>query len=54
MEENTKAVEEMEKPWEQKLLEEKERTQKNNETFDYIMKKEDRKVPHLTNLNEDP
>lgn len=29
MEENTKAVEEMEKPWEVKLQEEKERTQKN-------------------------
>jgi len=26
MEENTKAVEEMEKPWEQKLMEEKERS----------------------------
>ena len=56
MEENTKAVEEMEKPWEQKLAEERERTQKQNEAYGVPMggPKEDRKVPHLTNLNEDP
>ena len=34
MEENTKAVEEMEKPWEQKLQEEKERTQKQHDNYD--------------------
>ena len=50
MDENSKAVEEMEKPWEQKLQEEKERTHKVEET----VKKEDRKVPNLANLNEDP
>jgi N-dimethylarginine dimethylaminohydrolase len=54
MEENTKAVEEMEKPWEQKLLEERERTKAQHENYENIMSKENRKVPHLTNLNEDP
>lgn len=54
MEENTKAVEEMEKPWEQKLAEEKERSQKQSEEVQQIMRNDNRRVPHLTNLNEDP
>lgn len=53
MEQNMKAVEEMEKPWEQKLQEEKE---KDKVYFAQHQKEheEDRKIPHLTNLNEDP
>lgn len=54
MEENTKAVEEMEKPWEQKLQEEKERSNQQQEQYEHMVNKVDRRVPHLTNLNEDP
>jgi len=54
MEENTKAVEEMEKPWEQKLKEEEERSSKQLKSYEQMTSKEDRRVPHLTNLNEDP
>jgi hypothetical protein len=53
MDENGKALEEMEKPWEQKLSEEKEKDKEkmmNPETN----AKGDRRGPHLTNLNEDP
>ena len=50
MTENEKVMEDLEKPWEQKLQEEKDR-----ETFlQPIEAKEDRRLPHLTNLNEDP
>lgn len=52
MDENTKAMEEMEKPWAEKLKEEKERSQQALELNP--QKKVDRRVPHLTNLNEDP
>jgi hypothetical protein len=48
-EENQKAMEEMEKPWEQKLNEEQEKSHKA-----VSKPKEDMSVPHLTNLNEDP
>ena len=52
MDENTKAMDEMSTPFIEKLEAEKERdrqAQKENP-----QKKMDRRVPHLTNLNEDP
>jgi hypothetical protein len=49
MEENMKAVEDMEKPWEQKLQEAHERDEIN-----HVSKKENKNIPHLVNLNEDP
>ena len=52
MEENNKAMEDMQKPWHEKLQEEKERDRQKTESEP--AKKEDRRVPHLTNLNEDP
>jgi len=51
MDENTKAMDDMQKPWDEKLKEEKER-EKTIETKP--ASKENRCVPHLTNLNEDP
>lgn len=48
--ENDKAMEEMEKPWAQKLQEEQER---ENQVMNTAAS-EDKRVPHLTNLNEDP
>ncbi len=50
-EENAKAMEEMEKPWEQKLQEEHDRDTNNHQSQKNV---EDMSVPHLTNLNEDP
>jgi len=52
LEENSKAMDDMQKPWDQKLKEEKERERINTENK--ALNKEDRRVPHLTNLNEDP
>jgi hypothetical protein len=52
MDENSKAMEDMEKPWAEKLKEEKERDKQAQEHNP--SKREDRRVPHLTNLNEDP
>ena len=52
LEENSKAMDDMQKPWDQKLKEEKERDRINTENK--ALNKEDRRVPHLTNLNEDP
>lgn len=52
MDENSKAMEDMQKPWVEKLREEKERDREILEK--QPPKKEDRRVPHLTNLNEDP
>jgi gas vesicle protein len=48
MDENTKAMDDMQKPWTEKLKEEKEQVESKP------VNKEDRRVPHLTNLNEDP
>jgi hypothetical protein len=53
LDENSKVMEDLEKPWEQKLKEEKERDT-NNENSYRPLKEYDRRVPHLTNLNEDP
>ena len=44
-------MEEMEKPWEQKLQEEHDRDTNNHQAQ---KNSEDMSVPHLTNLNEDP
>ena len=52
MDENTKAMDDMQKPWVEKLQEEKERERLNIENKP--ANREDRRVPHLTNLNEDP
>lgn len=52
MEENVKAMEDLEKPWEQKLQEEKDKDKGVGHYSKDIEK--DRKIPHLTNLNEDP
>lgn len=52
MDENQKAMDDMQKPWEEKLKEEKERDRIIHEQTP--AKKEDKRVPHLTNLNEDP
>ncbi len=52
MDENQKAMDDMQKPWQEKLQEEKERNRINHELTP--VKKEDKRVPHLTNLNEDP
>ena len=52
MDENQKAMDDMSKPWEEKLKEEKERERQILEKTP--VKKEDKRVPHLTNLNEDP
>lgn len=49
MDENDKQMEDMEKPWEQKLKEESER----QEMESGLKVKEERNMPHLTNLNED-
>ena len=53
MDENQKAMDDMQKPWEQKLKEEKER---EAQVTDHkpSARNSDRKVPHLSNLNEDP
>lgn len=50
MDENSKAMEDMQKPWHEKLQEEKE---KDRETLMLKSKREDRRVPHLTNLSDD-
>lgn len=49
-------MEDMEKPWAQKLEEEKERDNyyQNGDNEDSKKNVEDMRVPHLTNLNEDP
>lgn len=52
MDENSKHMEDLQKPWAEKLQEEKERDKEIMEKQQ--TKKEDRRVPHLTNLNEDP
>lgn len=52
MDENQKAMDDMQKPWEEKLKEEKERDRISHEQTP--VKKEDKRIPHLTNLNEDP
>ena len=52
MDENSKAMDDLTKPWEEKLKEEKEREREVKEREP--AKREDRRVPHLTNLNEDP
>lgn len=52
--ENAKAMEDMEKPWAQKLEEEKERENYMGENEESKKHVEDMRVPHLTNLNEDP
>jgi gas vesicle protein len=52
MDENSKHMEDLQKPWSEKLQEEKERDKEIMEKQQ--TKKEDRRVPHLTNLNEDP
>jgi len=54
LDENAKAMQDLEKPWEQKLKEEKERNNVSSEAVYTATKDYDRKVPHLTNLNEDP
>jgi hypothetical protein len=45
-------MDDMSKPWEDKLKEEKEREREILEKTP--VKKEDKRIPHLTNLNEDP
>lgn len=50
MDENSKAMEDMQKPWIEKLQEEKE---KEKEQLVQKSLKEDRRVPHLTNLSDD-
>ena len=50
MDENSKAMEDMQKPWIEKLQEEKE---KDKEQLVQKSLKEDRRVPHLTNLSDD-
>ena len=52
MDENSKAMEDMQKPWHEKLMEEKEREKVVVTTNN--AKNQDKRVPHLTNLNEDP
>lgn len=48
------ALEEMEKPFEQKLAEQKAADAKREEERQAKQKLEDPRAPHLTNLNEDP
>jgi hypothetical protein len=48
MDENSKAMEDMQKPWIEKLQEEKDKEQQVQKSL-----KEDRRVPHLTNLSDD-
>ena len=50
MDENSKAMEDMQKPWIEKLQEEKE---KEKELLVQKSLKEDRRVSHLTNLSDD-
>jgi hypothetical protein len=52
MDEDIKAIEDMQKPWTEKLNEEKERDRLAIESKP--ANQENRRVPHLTNLNEDP
>jgi len=48
------ALEEMEKPFEEKLAEQKAADAKREEELAEQRKLEDPRAPHLTNLNEDP
>lgn len=54
MEEREKLMEEMDKPYEQKLAEQKEADKKHQEEMDERKLKENPRAPHLVNLNEDP
>lgn len=53
MNENSKAMDDLTKPWEEKLKEEKQKEKENQEQTPTI-NKYDYKSPNLTNLNEDP
>jgi len=53
MNENSKAMDDLTKPWEEKLKEEKQKEKENYEQTPTI-NKYDFKCPNLTNLNEDP
>jgi hypothetical protein len=57
MDENSKAMEDMQKPWHEKLAEEKakEKEQQEQQSVGVVkgIKRDDRRVPHLTNLSDD-
>ena len=48
MAQKAKEIEEMEKPWEQKLKEQQEKDE-----FEKKQNEDNKRAPHLTNLNED-
>jgi len=47
-------IDEIEKPWEQKLKEEKEANLVKQAEADEKKKRENKRAPHLVNINEDP
>jgi len=47
-------IDDLEKPWEEKLKEEKEANKKKEAAAQEQKKKENKRAPHLVNINEDP